>query len=107
MRKKIDTALLCEQILSLIGSGEENAVHKKNLCSLTGLEERALRKIIEQLRLNGTVIAANISGYFYPVTVAELRAYIRQEKSRASATNAIVSAAENQLEELTNTSKAV
>lgn len=99
-KKKIDTAPLCQHILSLIGEGEANAVHKEDLCNATGLEERHLRKIIEQLRLNGTVIAANASGYFFPVIAAELRAYISQERSRASATFAVVEAAEQRLSEL-------
>lgn len=107
MNKKINNAPLCQHILSLIGEGEENAVHKEDLCNTTGLEERTLRKIIEQLRLNGTTIAANTNGYFYPVTEIELRSYIKQEKRRAKSTFAIVEAAERRLNELEANNKAV
>lgn len=71
-------------IISLIRSGEENALHLSELISLTGIDDRILRKHIETIRRNGVVIASNKNGYFYPETLREIDEYISQESSRIS-----------------------
>lgn len=70
-------------ILSLIGIGEDNAVHLAYITKLTDIHERELRKYIEQLRRSGIVIISNNKGYFKPYTKAELQRYITQETRRA------------------------
>ncbi|HCB95342.1 MAG TPA: hypothetical protein DEP65_06775 [Ruminococcus sp.] len=54
-----------EKILSLIGAGEENAIHLCDLIHITGLGNREIRKCIETLR-----------SY-------EVDRYVRQETGRA------------------------
>lgn len=72
-----------ERILSLIGAGEENAIHLSELVSITGLHNRELRKRIEQLRRSGTVIISSKKGYFRPLDNSEVSRYIKQEERRA------------------------
>ena len=70
-------------IWNSIRCGEENAKHVKELEAVTKLENRPLRKCIEQLRRSGYIIAANEKGYFRPKTKEELKQYILTEESRA------------------------
>lgn len=70
-------------IISVIGTGEQNAIHLKEIIKLTKISNRLVRKYIEDLRRSGAVIIANDKGYFFPGTDAELKKYIRQEESRA------------------------
>ncbi len=72
-----------ERILSLIGAGEENAIHLSELVSITSLHNRELRKRIEQLRRSGTVIISSKKGYFRPLDNSEVGRYIKQEERRA------------------------
>ncbi len=73
-------------ILSAIGTGCENARHKKQLVRLTGMNERALRKSIEHLRREGFVIISDKSGYYFPKTTDELEDYVRTVSKRARST---------------------
>lgn len=70
-------------ILTLIGTGEQNAVHLEVIMHKTELKNREVRKCIEQLRRSGNVIVSNINGYFKPETPEELQKYINQETHRA------------------------
>jgi biotin operon repressor len=70
-------------ILDSIGVGEDNATHSKRLIDISGLTERELRKVIEQLRRSGTVIISSNKGYYLPETVDELQHYINKESKRA------------------------
>lgn len=70
-------------ILNMLGTGEKNAVHLKAIMKKTELKNREVRKCIEQLRRNGTVIISNKNGYFKPETPEELQKYINQEEHRA------------------------
>ena len=72
-----------EKILSLIGAGEENAIHLCDLIHITGLGNREIRKCIETLRRNGAVIISNKNGYFQPLRSYEVDRYVRQETGRA------------------------
>lgn len=47
------------KILSLIGSGQGNAIHLFELIKLTGYENRLVRKEIERLRRSGYVIVSD------------------------------------------------
>ena len=70
-------------IISVIGTGEQNAAHLKDIIKLTGITNRIVRKYIEDLRRSGAVIIANNKGYFFPSDEGEIKRYIRQEESRA------------------------
>ena len=72
-----------EKILSLIGAGEENAIHLSDLMRITGIGNREIRKCIETLRRNGAVIISNKNGYFKPLRSYEVDRYVRQETGRA------------------------
>lgn len=80
-------------IWNSISCGEENAIHVKELMHLTKIENRPLRKYIEQLRRSGYIIAATEKGYFRPKTQEELRQYILTEESRAESLLCTISAA--------------
>ena len=72
-----------EIILRAIGTGEEHAVHRAELVQLTGLCERDVRRVIEQLRRGGAVICSDEHGYFRPADLNELLTYCRQEEARS------------------------
>lgn len=74
------------QILSFIGDGKSNAIHKSELVRFTGLADRELRKIIEFLRRKGIVIISDNNGYYFPQNESELKTYIHQEECRAKST---------------------
>jgi biotin operon repressor len=54
------------EVLSLLRSGQENAVSAEYLTSITGINERVLRYIILALRLTGTCILSGLNGYWLP-----------------------------------------
>ena len=78
-RNKIHT-----EIFDLIGTGEQNAIHQKDLVKLTGLAVRDITYSIEYLRRSGKVILSSCNGYFKPETMAEVNAHINRERSRAN-----------------------
>ena len=71
------------RILSLIGKGEGQAISLHSLSTLSGEEERHLRKRIETYRRTGIPILSGMSGYYFPETAEEIREYIRKEEKRA------------------------
>ena len=73
-------------IYALIGFGEENAIHKRQLMSMTRLPDRMLRKHTETIRRSGVTICANMCGYYLPATLEEVTAYRKQEERRAKST---------------------
>lgn len=70
----------------LIPRGAENAVPMVDLAKVSGLSERGVRKTIEQLRRNGSVICSNDNGYYLPDNLLELRDYISRMSKRAETT---------------------
>lgn len=80
-------------IWNYIRCGEENAIHAKELERLTELENRPLRKCIEQLRRSGYIIVASEKGYFRPKTQSELKQYILTEENRAESLLCTISSA--------------
>lgn len=90
------------RILSLIGDGQENAIHKADLIRCTGLPDRELRKTIEFLRRKGVVIISDNSGYYYPQDKEELNRYIERENSRAKSVFYTLRSAKRLLKSITN-----
>ena len=77
-------------IIDHIPKGYKNAISRKNLCTLTNLNDRAVRELIEEARRKTIIISNNDgSGYWrYPddPTEAEkimLQRYVKQQESRA------------------------
>lgn len=71
-------------MLNLIPIGKENAIKRSELCRLSGLSDRNMRRQIENLQMQGYRIV-NLQGgegYFVPKNEAEFNAYMRQERSR-------------------------
>ncbi len=77
-------------IIDYIPKGFENAISRKNLCITTGLDDRIIRKLIEEARRH-TIIISNTDGsgyWIFPDNPTEyetmmLRKYVKQQESRA------------------------
>ncbi len=93
LQQKIDlNAFPYAEILNAIGSasgaggvmyGADRAIHLSELCTITGLNSRNVRKAIEKMRRAGVVIASGENGYFIPETATELERYIRRTEKTA------------------------
>lgn len=76
-------------IVNYLHKGAEKAITRKQLCYLTGLDDRKVREAISQARRNVPIInLQNGDGYFIPDLTKEseieyLRQYVKQEESRA------------------------
>ena len=72
------------RIADLLLHGQENAIPRRNLVNLTGLDDRTLRKQIEWERRQGTpILSDNHSGYYLPGTPEELERCVWSLRSRA------------------------
>ena len=89
-----------EIILRAIGTGEEHAVHRAELVQLTGLCERDVRRVIEQLRRGGAVICSDKHGYYMPADRSELEKYVKQETARIRSINRRTAAPRRQLKKM-------
>ena len=75
-----------KMILQHLGIGRENAISRAALIRATGMPDRALRLEIAALRRSDAVVLADVNGYYLPGSIEEVRAFIRQEESRARST---------------------
>lgn len=92
---------LYSQILSMIRTGRLEGVHLRELTKVTGLSDRATRKVIEEIRRAGVVICTDcLHGYYFPENIRELSSYVRQEQRRAYSTLSTISSAESLYSEL-------
>ena len=68
-----------------LGHGKANAVRREELCLLSGLSDRDMRKMIMRAKFDGLCVsnAQDGKGYFIPVTEEEVRAQLAQEERRA------------------------
>lgn len=77
-------------IIEYIPEGYKNAISRKNLCIATGLNDRMIRKLIEEARRE-TIIISNDDGsgyWIFPENPTEiemnlLKKYVKQQESRA------------------------
>jgi len=58
--------------------GQENAVSGKRLKKIPRVHEAELRKLIHNLRVDGTPICSDRTGYFYPANSGEVYTTILQ-----------------------------
>jgi hypothetical protein len=74
------------QIQGILLPGRENAIPLRDLVSLTGLDARTVRVMIQAERLAGALILSdNKRGYFLPGDDEERREFVRSMRHRAEA----------------------
>lgn len=73
-------------ILSFLKHGKDRAIPRRDLVKLTGLDERILRKHIETIRRNNVCILSDVSGYYLPRNLEEVRRYIKKTERTAKST---------------------
>lgn len=72
------------KIAAFLSHGQENAIPRRELEKLTGMDGRTVRLMIEQERRGGTPICTdNLTGYYLPATQEERTACIRSMRHRA------------------------
>lgn len=75
-------------IFDLLPIGAENAVSRRQLIQITGLEDRKLRRKIEKERRAGALILSSSAdmggGYFRPANAEELRRWITMMEAHAN-----------------------
>ena len=71
-------------IADLLGVRRENAITRRDLERLTGLDGRSVRLLIERERRAGTpILADSTNGYYLPATDDERAARVRSLRHRA------------------------
>lgn len=71
-------------IADLLGVGRENAITRRDLERITGLDGRSVRLLIERERRAGTpILADNASGYYLPASDYERAECVRSLRHRA------------------------
>lgn len=72
-------------ISSILSVGQENAVNLKYLMKITGMDNRTVRKTIEDERRRGIPICADcVAGYYLPTTEDEKMRCVRSMRHRAT-----------------------
>ena len=72
-------------IADLLLPGRENAIPRRELERLTGLDGRTVRLMIERERREGRpILADNATGYYLPATEHERAACVRSMRHRAA-----------------------
>lgn len=72
------------KISAFLSHGQENAIPRRELEKLTGMDGRTVRLMIEQERRVGTPICTNnLTGYYLPATEEERTACVRSMRHRA------------------------
>ena len=73
------------KISDLLSYGQENAIPRRHLEKLTGLDGRTVRLMIERERHEGVpILADNVTGYYLPATEHERAACVRSMRHRAA-----------------------
>lgn len=71
------------RIADLLLCGEENAVTRKYLEQITGLNGREVQRAVQIARLHGIPILSSGSGFFLPATEDEKARFVRSMRHRA------------------------
>lgn len=73
------------KIADFLSNGQENAVPLRQLVSITGLDGRAVRQMIQAERLAGVpILSDNTTGYYLPANDSERLRFVRSMKHRAA-----------------------
>ena len=72
-------------ITTYIPIGKENAVTRAQLCAITGLHDRAVRKLIEIARIEGAIIIneQDGAGYYISENPKDIRRQMVTNRNRA------------------------
>ncbi len=93
-----------KRIFELLPEGQENAVSRKDLIAITGMNDRELRKMIASERRDGALILSSTdsehSGYYRPASADELRRFVASMTRRGKATFAAVTEARKALKRI-------
>lgn len=93
-----ETTIVLPKVIELVKwrRGKENAVTNRKLVNLLtamghNVSEPRIRKMINQIRLNGLVknLLATSKGYYVTTDPKEIKNYVQSLRERASAINAI------------------
>lgn len=88
-------------IVDFIPHGTAKAITGKELRQITGLDERTVKQLIANARLNGSVICSildsNRGGYFIPDSPEEAVEYVRTEQCRINSARDALKSAENSI----------
>ena len=72
-------------LLELLSSGQQNAIPRRELESLTGWSGRMVRLMIEKERRAGIpILSDNANGYYLPGNSAERAQFVRSMRNRAA-----------------------
>ena len=72
------------KVADLLSHGRENAIPRRELERLTGLDGRTVRLMSERERREGSpILADNATGYYLPATKYERAACVRSMRHRA------------------------
>ena len=72
-------------IIDYIPHGKDNAITRAELCSITNLQDRPVRELIETARRNGTIILNDQDGkgYYISDNLSDIKRQYHQNNSRA------------------------
>ena len=72
-------------ILNYIPVGKDKAVTRSQLCAMTGMSDRGVRKLIENARIEGNIIinAQDGAGYYISNDAEDIRRQMATNRSRA------------------------
>lgn len=87
-------------LIELLPHGRENGISMHDLSNLINTDDRTTRKIIWQAKADGEVIASGDTGYFVPVSLDELREFVRRVAKRQKSTAIALAAARRKVKEL-------
>lgn len=87
-------------VFSHFRKGKGNGIHLQELEKITGLDNRALRKVIESIRRSGVCVCSDENGYYLPANVNELERYIKRVSKTARSTFFTLQTARNELEKM-------
>ena len=93
-------------IADLLGVGRENAIPRRDLERLTGLDGRSVRLLIERERRAGIPICSdNQNGYYLPCCKSEKDAFVASMRHRAREIERVAAAVEKAGEDVIGTEK--
>ena len=91
-------------IFEMLPEGCENAISRRNLMTVLGMSDRALRLAIAAERRAGALILSSTSvdgsGYYRPANAEEIARFVASMERRAKSTFAAVTEARKALREL-------
>lgn len=73
-------------IVDYIPRGRESAISRKDLCSVTGLPDRMVRRAMQHARLDHVIISSDSGDGYYRPTISdypEVKGYLAREQARS------------------------